>query len=174
MPNHVVQEVVISGDDSTLDEIEKFVGGYEENEYLPFSLNEIVPQPDDIIQESIVFGIDYDGRDWYTWNTKNWGTKWNAYNQERVRESGRLIFRFETAWSPPHPVMEVLAAEFPKACIEHAMIDEGWNFAGIVFYENGEVVEERLIDCSENDEFMDLHHRIYGEYPETELDWREW
>lgn len=43
--------------------------------------------------------------DWYDWNIKNWGTKWNAYDFERISESE---IKFETAWSAPHPVIERL------------------------------------------------------------------
>lgn len=48
--------------------------------------------------------------DWYEWNIANWGTKWNACRQEiEVTKSGNsavLEITFDTAWSPPIPVIE--------------------------------------------------------------------
>lgn len=179
MPNHVTQEVVIFGEDSVLDEVEKFVAGpgkdgEKELETMSFDLNKIIPQPDDIFQGS--FNEDYGGRDWYTWNTQNWGTKWNAYShQDTVREPGKIVFKFDTAWSPPHPVIKVLAEKYPQVRIEHAVIDEGWGFAGTIIYEDGELVGEENIPCSTDSEwFMEFYHRMYGEYPETELNERDY
>src|SRR5690606_21345130 len=48
--------------------------------------------------------------DWYEWRLENWGTKWNAYSQSLERESDlSATLRFDTAWSPPQPILEKLA-----------------------------------------------------------------
>lgn len=58
--------------------------------------------------------------DWYSWNCANWGTKWNAYDTDRISPTE---VRFSTAWSAPHPVIEELATE-TGAEITHEWADE--------------------------------------------------
>lgn len=71
---------------------------------------------------------------WYEWALEKWGTKWNAYSIEE-REG---CLKFETAWSPPHPVIEFLAKQFPGEKILHQWADEdiGHN-CGTRTYEEG-------------------------------------
>lgn len=51
---------------------------------------------------------------WYDWAIREWGTKWNACNSELVRdEPTSLLWRFETAWSAPEPILAAIAVKFP-------------------------------------------------------------
>ena len=54
------------------------------------------------------------------WNREKWGTKWNAYETERVSDT---VVTFETAWSAPHKVMVELANQ-TKAAFLHEWADE--------------------------------------------------
>lgn len=54
------------------------------------------------------------------WNRKFWGTKWNAYETNRVSDT---VVTFETAWSAPHPVMMALAKK-AKVAFVHEWADE--------------------------------------------------
>lgn len=49
--------------------------------------------------------------DWYEWSNKFWGTKWNAYETVPLKdgEYGEILVKFETAWSPPLPVLKKIA-----------------------------------------------------------------
>lgn len=39
---------------------------------------------------------------WHEWNTKNWGTKWNALEPLEISSNNNgLSISFQTAWSPP-------------------------------------------------------------------------
>ena len=63
---------------------------------------------------------------WYEWSCANWGTKWGSYRyEERAVEPGRFVFAFETAWSPPRPILAKLAELWPELRIETKSIDEG-------------------------------------------------
>ena len=62
----------------------------------------------------------YGHTDWYSWCSKEWGTKWNAYSIA----SGFAFIEFETAWSPPTPVINKLARMFPFIRITHEWADE--------------------------------------------------
>jgi hypothetical protein len=50
---------------------------------------------------------------WYSWNTANWGTKWNSYSFHPVSDDP-LEFLFQTAFSFPKPVFAALAREYPS------------------------------------------------------------
>lgn len=108
-------------------------------------------------------------RDWYTWCTQNWNTKWNAYDyREGDYRAGQWEFYFCTAWDTPVPI-------FKKACEIHwgiklhvACYDEGGNFAGYgEFHENCECPFE-FVDATD-----ELYEEVYGEPPERYEDEEE-
>ena len=84
---------------------------------------------------------------WYDWNRKHWGTKWNAYESKLDGD----VLRFETAWSAPHPVLEALSSATPKALIPHARADEDTgNNVGRTEYRGGRrIAEEELSGTTE-------------------------
>lgn len=84
---------------------------------------------------------------WYTWNIKNWGTKWGAYDC-CLDDQGRI--RFDTAWSPPTLVIEAISKLYPEVSIMHEFIDEGWGFAGLEKYENGIKVASADVTCKKD------------------------
>lgn len=65
--------------------------------------------------------VRYGATNWYDWCCDNWGTKWNAYENQQP-DSDTIIF--ETAWAPPEPVIARLAKMYPEAEIEHWWADE--------------------------------------------------
>ena len=76
---------------------------------------------------------------WYQWAPENWGTKWNSYSFEMLQQDADILrFRFDTAWSPPEPVMLALAAMYPDIVIDGYAFDDGWNFAAECHFENGD------------------------------------
>ena len=72
---------------------------------------------------------------WYTWNTKHWGTKWNAYRGVVVSsepEYGLHQIAFLTAWSMPKPVIEEVARKYVRReddIFEGLATCEGYCFA---------------------------------------------
>jgi len=62
--------------------------------------------------------------DWYTWSEANWGTKWNAYYFSLEDDTNRLEFSFDTAWTPPVPVLEKLREMWPALKFEFDGPDE--------------------------------------------------
>jgi hypothetical protein len=63
--------------------------------------------------------------DWYKWRNKYWDTKWNAYEQDTYTGDPTAVeFEFQTAWSPPMPVIKRLALLNFK--IEYRWADEDW------------------------------------------------
>lgn len=98
---------------------------------------------------------------WYEWNTRNWGTKWNAYRTERPVPN---IVTFETAWNAPHKVIAKIFAD-SKFDVFHEWADEdtGSN-VGRVYYRNGS--EPEIHDLAETKEGYELAFDLHGEQPE--------
>lgn len=102
---------------------------------------------------------------WYPWSIENWGTKWGAYDFELVSDEP-LVFKFETAWSFPMPVLNDLAKSFPSLKFHCVTYDEGGNFAGRGFF-NPAHGDEPFALCDATDELYEL---AYGHKPEHDED----
>jgi len=85
--------------------------------------NKIIPQPPDIVTKAMTMEerAACKGRDWYTWNVANWGTKWNAYYCERIDIH---VIKFSTAWDGVPEVIFKLAEMYPEAEFEYSHWDE--------------------------------------------------
>ena len=55
-------------------------------------------------------------KDWYSWNCKEWGCKWDAnscFTPDEGYKGDEESIEFETPWSPPEPVMQEIAYRYP-------------------------------------------------------------
>ena len=77
------------------------------------------------------------GNDWYNWNVRTWGTKWDAGDVEIVYEDDSAIqYKFDTAWSPPIEAINLLAANYPTLSFTLDYEEEtGWG--GSVLWHHG-------------------------------------
>jgi hypothetical protein len=92
----------------------------------PIDLEKHVPMPPEISRES----PPNTHPQWFHWRNEHWGTKWNSLYPTGPRgsfKSGRLDYKLATAWAPPVPWMDVVAAEHPKLYFELEFgIELGW------------------------------------------------
>jgi hypothetical protein len=72
---------------------------------------------------------------WYDWSCDNWGTKWNAYQQELDEKTNQI--HFQTAWASPEPVIKKLSEMFPNATFLVTYQDEFEDEEHEYEYENG-------------------------------------
>ena len=72
----------------------------------------------------------------YEWCIKHWGTKWNVDCTRRGN-----VLRFETAWSPPLPVMAAMATRFPALTFTLRYYEGGQGFQGKAVWRDGKEVE---------------------------------
>lgn len=101
---------------------------------------------------------------WYDWSIDNWGTKWNTYEGTVNRLSPtELSYYFQTAWSPPSPVVGKLAERFPSVLIEHYYHDEGGAFEEVAFYRDG-----HQSALWQDGAFFDECHQRYVVLPDEE------
>lgn len=103
---------------------------------------------------------------WYDWNRKNWGTKWNAYDQNDKRNTADTIY-FQTAWSSPIALMQELSKMFPlvKISLAYADEDSGSN-AGKILFENGEAIEVNQPE-GQSTEAYDIYFELHPDSKEN-------
>lgn len=93
-------------------------------------------------------------RSWYDWNVANWGTKWDAchtYTDLANLDDGTLIYRFDTAWGPPTPVVLAMQEALPNMRIRMHSVEPGMGFQVFVDPDGG-VKEMDYVDV---DSFLD-------------------
>jgi hypothetical protein len=67
----------------------------------------------------------------YEWCCENWGTKWSACRVELQEQNERCVhLAFDTAWTPPIPVIAALHKKFPEATLEIEYFECGVGFCG--------------------------------------------
>jgi hypothetical protein len=110
MPNWVYNSVYISGNLEKVNALEALMSKpYKGVDNGAINFLNIIAPPDN------KWDAYNEGRNWYDWNTDNWGTKWNACEidvDEQIDRNGdkQLGITFETAWSPPSGIMDALWA----------------------------------------------------------------
>ena len=108
--------------------------------------------------------LDFSGNNWYDWNVTNWGTKWDVavhdndkYPETELMEENTtsLAYRFNTAWSPPLPIIQKLSFDYPTLDITLSYQEEtGWGGettlrAGVITSDQN--YESQCRDCDSYD-----------------------
>jgi len=92
-------------------------------------------------------------KDWYSWNTSNWGTKWDVavrdedeYPETELLEyksegdDNWLVYKYETAWSPAVTILTKLSNLVPN-CLLTLEFEEETGWGGEYEIVRGEVKE---------------------------------
>jgi len=108
-------------------------------------------------EEELELISKYAASNWYDWNCTNWGTKWNNTDEGvavQMCSDTHLNYSFDTAWSPPVPVIDALAKKFPKLVFVLEYEEPGICFWGETEWVEGDVVrdEEGEIEWDEDSE----------------------
>jgi len=117
-------------------------------------------------EESDRFIAEYGSDNWYDWTCKNWGTKWGAYNISEDGWCGNTLY-FETAWSPPDPVIRRLSEMFPEATFTLKYADEGGGYLGYTEFVGGESGGDVYLDW-DSEEGIALREELGRYWPEEE------
>lgn len=127
----------------------------------PTDMDAYVKQPDHSLP--IEEQLKFEGNDWYSWNIKNWGTKWdvavssdNEYPDTYIEgpvENGdnlAVYYNFNTAWGVPDEALTNLSLQYPNLLFTLSYEEEtGWG--GEREYLNGKVISESQYDTKCND-----------------------
>ena len=83
------------------------------------------------MSDKLVSEYGYDN--WYDWQVHHWGTKWDIRGDIGTNDidDESCSFTFNTAWSPPEPIVKKLQEMFPDLSICGGYVGEGWEYAGV-------------------------------------------
>lgn len=115
--------------------------------------------------------------DWYHWNCRNWGTKWDVavsngdeYADTQLEWTGDedVLIRFNTAWSPVHQVLIKLSEQYPTLDFDYEYEEEqGWG--GSATFKAGEEVTSGEYDIpSSHADYKSLERECQCEYNDIE------
>ncbi len=166
MPNWCECDLEISGPVERVREFLEFAKGEDASGSSLFDFNRFVPYPERFDEQDRINRAWLDEKPWeerteeeressdakdgfnsggYQWCVENWGTKWDAkeprvdeqYEQDRELEA---MVMFETAWSPPLPVIKRAAELYPDISFTLKYFERGACYNGMYCCEGGEVV----------------------------------
>jgi hypothetical protein len=163
MPNHCESDLFVNGPKAVVEEVIKkhFTADGE------LDCNTVIPYPeeylrlDEVARKWEADNKDNPNRDYrlkpkdgynqggYEWCITNWGTKWGTYDGHGLRRTTRgFSTTFNSAWSPPTPVVTALAAMYPKLKIQMNSFEPGAGFQVHALWENGVLNHETEEDYS--------------------------
>ena len=111
--------------------------------------------------------MKFETNDWYNFNNREWGTKWDVavaeddkYPETTIEEAENgenyvVHYNFNTAWSRPLPALEKLSAQYPTLLFTLSYEEEtGWG--GEMEFLRGEIIsqseyENMCRDCDATD-----------------------
>lgn len=150
MPNWCENRLVVRGEQ---DELNRMVEQIKSEERL-LDFNKILPYPARFQeQDNEVEALRNSGVAWedipkdgynsggYEWCIENWGTKWNAV-EATIDEDYDITYFFDTAWSPPIPVIHELSRQFPELYFELTFGDPAMDFSGVYEFKDGHFMRE--------------------------------
>jgi hypothetical protein len=118
----------------------------------------------------IVEQMKFQTNDWYSFNVREWGTKWDVgvrdgedYAETELNAdddwSTSLTYKFNTAWSPPIPAVEKLSAQYPELEFTLSYEEEtGWGGEHLFVNGNGTEIESYENKCRDCDEVNTLEY----------------
>ena len=158
MPNWCENDLRVEGPKEVLEEFLRFAAGESR-----FDFNRFIPYPEEFRRRDEIAAAwdrkhETQPYDWrlrpkdgfnsggYEWCVRHWGTKWPAC---RVEVEGpvtgddgttlEVTYHFDTAWSPPKPVIERAAKLYPALRFELSYFERGAQFHGRLCCSGGEV-----------------------------------
>jgi hypothetical protein len=106
--------------------------------------------------------MKFESNDWYNFNNREWGVKWDVavsegdeYSNTNMEEAENgenyvVHYNFETAWSRPLPALQKLSAQYPTLLFTLSYEEEtGWG--GETEILRGEIISDNQYDSKCND-----------------------
>ena len=156
MPNWVMNTLTLEGDKELIAEVGARLRApipHGEDQDHEFSFWNII-KPDDSIMDEYEGKNDFNNtspNNWYHWNVRNWGCKWDARVTNSEITENTLCYYFDTPWGPPMNALQTLSEQYPTLQIQLRYIEEqGWG--GLVHFYNGEEKIEDEWDIPESHE----------------------
>lgn len=152
MPNWCNNNIEITGPKHKLD---KLLIGVKDGQFL----NALYPMPKELEdtesssdKEKMSKQPVVDGHNnWYDWRVNNWSTKWDvdpyddSIKVEGDGDNARLVFGFDSAWSPPIGACAKYLEDNDDVSIRLVYYEPGCDFMGV-----WEDFDDRCYTCSED------------------------
>ena len=135
----------------------------------PTNIKAYQNQPEHKANASIEDMMKNDGDDWYNWNMRNWGVKWDVAvsnndespetNMEGPTQNGEnlvVYYNFNTAWGLAMPALTNLSSQYPDLLLTLSYEEEtGWG--GELELLRGELISDesygwRCNDCDHTEQ----------------------
>lgn len=147
MPNWCRNTLYVKGDLEKVKDFVEYAKGEEEEdeETEPLDEEQFIPVPDNVERHE---DPELMSREMYKWKCSNWGTKWGFCRPTSGSisligsDEGSIRYSFDTAWSPPEPLIKAMGKEFPTLTFELRYAETGMDFMGILRIEENEVVRD--------------------------------
>lgn len=158
-PNWCENNLTIKGDKKTLD---KFIQAAKRKN-TDLSLQKLVPMPKELentkadhqhVNQDLIdkYGAD----NWYDWQVKNWGTKWDIeatllkdlYNNSNIpiKLKDKIFYEFDSAWAPPIDAFITISKKFPTLDFSLRYDEPNMGFKGTAKIKNGKVLSDSYKD----------------------------
>ncbi|OIO63826.1 hypothetical protein AUJ83_00580 [Candidatus Woesearchaeota archaeon CG1_02_33_12] len=98
------------------------------------------------------YGKDKDGFNsgGYEWCKENYGTKWGFCDPQIALDSKYdLEYSFESAWSPPEPLIKKMSEMFPKLEFSLTYDEPGNCYGGETTFAKGKIKSETFLESKE-------------------------
>jgi len=162
MPNWCSNKLEIQGNKKDVAKVLNFVGNKKDNNQKVLDFQKIIPMPEELANTTSPTQKDekakakklskkYGASNWYDWHILRWGTKWNC-DGARIEDGvddKNITIGFETAWSPPLPIVLSLAKKFPKINFRLDYIEPGMCYAGSLNVQGKDIHDEQYDSDSE-------------------------
>ena len=162
MPNHCSNSLHLDGDFKHRQEFVDKNKGFahtdidKTGEYKNLSYHAQVPLPQKHIKSH---DKDRSNTDWYSWCNKNWGTKWDTYDEVLTHEKGYTYYSLESAWGSPREWVQKVSRKFPNLKFNITWAEEG-GCGGRYMFHGG--------DCFYETSMSDAEWREYQGYEDED------
>lgn len=101
----------------------------------------------DVLKEMMLLSLeDENAIAFLGWHTCNWGTKWNAsfYGEEQFKriDNTTITYTFDTAWSPPLPVVVAMSEKFKDMIFTLLYCEPMMDFSGFIRIKNKTILDD--------------------------------
>jgi hypothetical protein len=79
--------------------------------------------------------------DWYSWRVTNWGTKWDVEAWVEKSEPRKVVYGFDSAWSPPIDALTHISEDYPDLKFVLSYREDGMGFRGKATIKDGDAIE---------------------------------
>lgn len=150
MPNWCENRLKVSGPKGQVDAIVEAVK-CDNPAATDLSLNKMVPMPDVMCM----------GEDEIQWACRNWGTKWDVDATSVRVDDETVVFRFDSAWSPPDAAVITFAERFPDVEFILTYAETAMGFGGQTTVKGTDVFEDEM-------DMEEAFYEMNGCYPDDE------